>query len=221
MKAAAAERKASQKQEDLDKALAEAIAKLPGDERQMAETIDTIVRQHAPMLASKTYYGMPGWARDGKVCVFMQPASKFKVRYCTIGFDPISNLDDGDMWPTSFAILKIGPAEETQDHRPGEEGRVVEADRARSASALRRCQRPNPRFGRSVASSSRRSRMFGDATTGRAYRTIVPLAVRCRSGVAIAAPEQSVGVRGCKLGLSDPLWNADPVLGQIESAHSG
>ena len=112
MKAAAAERKASQKQEDLDKALAEAIAKLPDDERTMAEKIDTIVRQHAPMLASKTYYGTPGWARDGKVCVFMQPASKFKVRYCTIGFEQISNLDDGDMWPTSFAILKIGPAEE-------------------------------------------------------------------------------------------------------------
>ena len=112
MKAAAAERKASQKQQDLDEALAEAIAKLPDDERKMAEKIDAIVREHAPMLASKTYYGMPGWARDGKVCVFMQPASKFKVRYCTIGFDPISNLDDGDMWPTSFAILKIGSAEE-------------------------------------------------------------------------------------------------------------
>ena len=90
MKAAAAERKASQKQQDLDKALAEAIAKLPDDERKMAEKIDVIVREHAPMLASKTYYGMPGWARDGKVCVFMQPASKFKVRYSTIGFDPIS-----------------------------------------------------------------------------------------------------------------------------------
>jgi uncharacterized protein YdhG (YjbR/CyaY superfamily) len=112
MKAAAAEQKSSQKQEDLDKALAEAIAKLPDDERQMAEKIDAIVREHAPMLASKTYYGMPGWARDGKVCVFMQPASKFKVRYCTIGFEPISNLDDGDMWPTSFAILKIGADEE-------------------------------------------------------------------------------------------------------------
>jgi len=112
MKAAAAERKASQKQQDLDEALAEAIAKLPDDERAMAETIDAIVRKHAAMLASKTYYGMPGWARDGKVCVFMQPASKFKVRYCTIGFDTIANLDHGDMWPTSFAILKIGPAEE-------------------------------------------------------------------------------------------------------------
>ena len=111
MKAAAAERKASQKQEDLDEALAAVIAKLPDDERHMAETLDAIVREHAPTLASKTYYGMPGWARDGKVCVFMSPASKFKVRYCTIGFEPISNLDDGNMWPTSFAILKIGPAE--------------------------------------------------------------------------------------------------------------
>ena len=112
MRAAAAERKASQKQDDLDKALAETIANLPDAERKMAEKIDAIVRTYAPMLASKTYYGMPGWARDGKVCVFMQAASKFKTRYSTIGFDPISNLDDGNMWPTSFAIVKIGPAEE-------------------------------------------------------------------------------------------------------------
>src|SRR5262245_25342711 len=114
MRAAAAERKASQKQEDLDKALAEAIAKLPDNEREMAQRVAAIVREHAPMLAAKTYYGMPGWARDGKVCVFMQPASKFKVRYCTIGFDPTANLDDGDTWPTAFAILKIGPAEERE-----------------------------------------------------------------------------------------------------------
>jgi uncharacterized protein YdhG (YjbR/CyaY superfamily) len=111
MKAAAAERKASQKQDDLDAALAETIAKLPDDERAMAEAIDAIVREHAPALASKTYYGMPGWALDGKVCVFMSPASKFKVRYSSIGFDAIANLDDGDMWPTSFAVLKIGPDE--------------------------------------------------------------------------------------------------------------
>src|SRR3954463_3928207 len=112
MKAAAAERKASQKQQDLDSALAETIANLPDAERKMAEKIDAIVRTHAPMLASKTYYGMPGWAHDGKVCLFMQPASKFKTRYSTIGFDPISNLDDGNMWPTSFAIVKLSPAEE-------------------------------------------------------------------------------------------------------------
>ena len=112
MKAAVAERKSSQKQQDLDRALAEAIAALPDDERKMAEKLDAIVRKYAPLLASKTYYGMPGWARDGKVCVFMQPASKFKVRYCTIGFDSIANLDDGDMWPTSFALMRIGPDEE-------------------------------------------------------------------------------------------------------------
>jgi uncharacterized protein YdhG (YjbR/CyaY superfamily) len=111
MKAAAVERKASQKQEDLDKALADAIANLPAEERKMAKEIDAIIRANAPMLASKTYYGMPGWALDGKVCVFISPASKFKTRYCTIGFEGIANLDDGNMWPTSFAILKIGPAE--------------------------------------------------------------------------------------------------------------
>ena len=80
-------------------------------ERKIAKEVDAIVREHAPMLTSKTYYGMPGWALDGKVCVFMSPASKFKTRYCTIGFEGVANLDDGDMWPTSFAILKIGPAE--------------------------------------------------------------------------------------------------------------
>ena len=138
MKAAAAERKASQKQQDLDKALAEAIAKLPDDERKMAEKIDAIVREHAPMLASKTYYGMPGWARDGKVCVFMQPASKFKVRYCTIGFDPISNLDDGDMWPTSFAILEDRPRRGEEDHRPREAGRLLSARPPPPRSAVRR-----------------------------------------------------------------------------------
>ncbi|WP_028049722.1 DUF1801 domain-containing protein [Cellulomonas sp. URHD0024] len=111
MKAAAAERKASQKQQDLDEALAEVIAKLPDDERAMAEAIDAIVREHAPGLTSKTYYGMPGWALDGKVCLFMSPASKFKVRYSTIGFEQVANLDDGDMWPTSFAIRRIGRAE--------------------------------------------------------------------------------------------------------------
>ena len=90
----------------------EAISALEGEERKMADRLSAMVQKSAPSLHPKTYYGMPGWARDGKVCVFMQPASKFKVRYCTIGFDPIANLDDGDMWPTSFAILNVGPAEQ-------------------------------------------------------------------------------------------------------------
>src|SRR4051812_45981734 len=112
MKAAAAERKASQKQEDLDRALAEAIAQLPDGERAMAEKIDAIVREHAPVLASKTYYGMPGWARDGKVCVFMQPATKLKAAYSPAGLAPTAPRDDGNMGPPPFAILPIGPAEE-------------------------------------------------------------------------------------------------------------
>ena len=110
MKAAAAERKASQKQADLDKAQAVAIAKLPVDERKMAEKIDAIVRKYAPMLASKTYYGMPGWARAGKVCVFMQPASKFKVRYAEVGFNEPAALDTGDMWSTAFAVVAMNDA---------------------------------------------------------------------------------------------------------------
>ena len=130
MKAAAAERKASQKQEDLDKALAEAIAKLPDDERKMAEKIDAIVRKYAPMLASKTYYGMPGWARDGKVCVFMQPASKFKVRYCTIGFDPICEPGRRRHVADLVRDPQDRPRRGEEDHRPRQEGRLLEDDRA-------------------------------------------------------------------------------------------
>lgn len=112
MRALTAERRASQKQADLDEAQAAPIAKLPPAERKMAKQIDAIVRKHAPVLAAKTFYGMPGWARDAKVCVFFQAASKFTVRYNTIGFQPEANLDQGDMWPTGFALRKIGPAEE-------------------------------------------------------------------------------------------------------------
>ncbi len=111
MKQRAAELKASQKQADLDKALADAIAALPKADRDIAARVDAIVREHAPALTAKTYYGMPGWARDGKICVFVQPASKFGTRYSTLGFEGVANLDDGTMWPTSFAVLKFGPDE--------------------------------------------------------------------------------------------------------------
>jgi uncharacterized protein YdhG (YjbR/CyaY superfamily) len=66
----------------------------------------------APDLAPKTYYGMPGWARDGKILVFFQPASKFGVRYGTLGFEQPANLDDGSMWATSYAVLAVGADEE-------------------------------------------------------------------------------------------------------------
>jgi len=94
------------------KAVTEAIAKLSGDDQKIANKLHEIVMDTAPGLAPKTYYGMPGWARDGKILCFFQPASKFGTRYGTFGFEQPANLDDGDMWPTSFALLKVGPAEE-------------------------------------------------------------------------------------------------------------
>lgn len=111
MRALQAERKASQKQADLDKAMADAIAALPAGDKAIVKAVEAIVREHAPHLTGKTFYGMPGWARDGKMCVFVQPSSKFGVRYSTLGFEQPANLDDGDMWATAFAVLKVGPEE--------------------------------------------------------------------------------------------------------------
>jgi uncharacterized protein YdhG (YjbR/CyaY superfamily) len=91
----------------------EAIAALAGDERELADRISAMVAAAAPALHPKTYYGMPGWANeDDKMVCFFQPATKFKVRYCTFGFDTTALLDDGDMWPTSFALLKLSAADE-------------------------------------------------------------------------------------------------------------
>ena len=85
--------------------LLDKIAGMPPDDRALAERIDAIVTAAAPDLASRTYYGMPAWYRDGKLICFFQPASKFKVRHSTFGFeDNNANLDDGQMWPTSFAL---------------------------------------------------------------------------------------------------------------------
>ncbi len=93
-------------------AVKDAIAALPADERAVANKIHEIVTDVAPDLAPKTYYGMPGWARNGKILCFFQPAAKFGTRYGTLGFEQPANLDDGHMWPTAFAVLKIGSDEE-------------------------------------------------------------------------------------------------------------
>jgi len=89
----------------------EAIAALPDEDRVLAEAIHEIVISVAPQLDPKTYYGMPAYARDGKVMIFFSPASKFKERYASLGFNPNANLDDGNMWPTTFAVLKLTDAE--------------------------------------------------------------------------------------------------------------
>ena len=108
-----AEAKAGKNRAAGDKAIREAIEQLDGDDRAIAEGFYTVVSEVAPQLMPKTYYGMPAFANDeGKVVTFMQPAGKFKARYATIGFEDRANLDDGEMWPTAFAVRAWTPAVE-------------------------------------------------------------------------------------------------------------
>ncbi|GAA3657194.1 hypothetical protein [Microbacterium marinilacus] len=93
-----------------EKSVLEAIAKLEPDDRSLAESWYKVVSETAPALVPKTYYGMPGFANaEGKIVVFLQPAAKFKTRYSTIGFEDRAALDDGEMWPTAFAVLTWTP----------------------------------------------------------------------------------------------------------------
>jgi uncharacterized protein YdhG (YjbR/CyaY superfamily) len=99
------------------KDLRDSLAKMPADDRTMGERIHEIVSDAVPGLVPKTYYGMPAYARegkDGKVIAFFKPKSKFKVRYSTFGFQPDASLDDGDMWPTEFAVIKLSPSVEAR-----------------------------------------------------------------------------------------------------------
>jgi uncharacterized protein YdhG (YjbR/CyaY superfamily) len=88
------------------------IAEMPQPDRGMAERLHQIVKSAAPELLPRTWYGMPAYAKDGKVVCFFQSASKFKSRYATIGFSDTANLDDGAIWPTSFALKKLSGTEE-------------------------------------------------------------------------------------------------------------
>jgi len=90
------------------------IAEMPGPDRAMAERLHAIVKASAPALSPRTWYGMPAYARDGKVVCFFQSAQKFKTRYATLGFSDAANLDEGAMWPTSFALAKLTAAEEAR-----------------------------------------------------------------------------------------------------------
>ena len=91
------------------------IAEMPEPDRTMAERIHAIVKASAPSLSPKTWYGMPAYAnQDGKVVCFFTPASKFNSRYATLGFNDDANLDEGNMWPASFALTKLTPAEEAK-----------------------------------------------------------------------------------------------------------
>ncbi|NTU55569.1 MAG: hypothetical protein HGA79_04910 [Anaerolineales bacterium] len=113
MKETLKERKLAANKEGMEKAALEAIAKMKEPDRSMAKRIHELVKAAAPSLMPKTWYGMPAYAdKDGKVICFFQAASKFNVRYATFGFQPDANLDEGNMWAASFALVKLTAAEE-------------------------------------------------------------------------------------------------------------
>ena len=90
------------------------IAEMPQPDRAMAKRLHAIVKASAPDLAPRTWYGMPAYAKDGKVVCFFQSAEKFKTRYATLGFSEKANLDEGAMWPTAFALKGLTAAEEAR-----------------------------------------------------------------------------------------------------------
>ncbi len=90
------------------------IAEMPEPDRAMGKRLHEIVKASAPALSPKTWYGMPAYARDGKVVCYFTPASKFKSRYATFGFNDAANLDEGAMWPTSFALKELTATEEAK-----------------------------------------------------------------------------------------------------------
>jgi uncharacterized protein YdhG (YjbR/CyaY superfamily) len=90
------------------------IAEMPDDDRAMAQRVHELVTTSVPAFVPRTYYGMPAYALDGKTICFFQPKSKFKVRYSTFGFQPEAKLDDGDIWPTAFAVTELTPKVEAR-----------------------------------------------------------------------------------------------------------
>jgi uncharacterized protein YdhG (YjbR/CyaY superfamily) len=114
MRAALAEAKAAKEGADLEAACLDSIAKMSGTDKELAEKVHKLVTTNTDLKA-KTWYGMPAYTNaDGKVIVFFQNAEKFKVRYATIGFQPDAKLDEGTFWPTSWAVTKLGPAEQKE-----------------------------------------------------------------------------------------------------------
>ena len=123
MQESARERKASSRRGPLTEAEQRAqgeqeirskIAELPQGDRAMAERFHELVTSAVPELMPRTYYGMPAYARDGKTICFFKPASKFKERYATFGFEQHARLDDGSMWPTSYALTELNPTTEAR-----------------------------------------------------------------------------------------------------------
>lgn len=109
-----AEARMAKDREAGENAILAKIAEMEESDRVMAERVHAIVKAKAPALSPKTWYGMPSYARDGKVVCFFQPALKFESRYAVLGFNDTANLDEGDMWPTSFALKELTPEVEAK-----------------------------------------------------------------------------------------------------------
>jgi uncharacterized protein YdhG (YjbR/CyaY superfamily) len=114
MRERARELKAEARRADGESALLAKIAEMPEPDRAMAERLHAIVKASAPALSPKTWYGMPAYAKDGKVVCYFQSAHKFKSRYATFGFSDEANLDEGAVWPTAFALKKLTAAGEAR-----------------------------------------------------------------------------------------------------------
>ena len=108
-----AEGRKGAKRADGLQAVLDRIAAMPPEDRALAERVHVVVSENAPQLSPKTWYGMPAYAdAEGKVVIFFQDAAKFEARYASLGFNDTAHLDDGDMWPVSFALTAWGPAVE-------------------------------------------------------------------------------------------------------------
>ncbi len=114
MKERAKELKAAANKADDERAVLAKIAEMPEPDRSMGKRLHAIIKAAAPALSPKTWYGMPAYYKDGKVVCFFQSADKFKSRYATFGFSDTANLDQGAMWPTSFALKELTTAEEAK-----------------------------------------------------------------------------------------------------------
>lgn len=102
------------KKADPEVEVVEKIAEMSEPDRVLAERLHALVKEHAPSLTARTWYGMPAYAKDGKVLCFFQAAEKFGARYATLGFNDVANLDDGTMWPTAFALAALTPENEAR-----------------------------------------------------------------------------------------------------------
>ena len=109
-----AEARANKNKEEGESDVLAKIAEMPEPDRALGERLHAIIKASAPVLAPRLWYGMPAYARDGKVVCFFQPAHKFKTRYATLGFNDSANLDEGTLWPVAFALKELTAAEEAK-----------------------------------------------------------------------------------------------------------